>query len=185
MPDDVLRIAEELSVMLAARGIESVLIGAAAMAVHGYPRSTVDVDLGTAVEPTPKLSWFAKELRERGYQAELLLPEPEDPLGGVIRVTLGEDSSLDIVNFTNPWHAGAEQILQDAIVKAPPAQEGSGLRVIPLAHLIALKLYAGGPKATADVVELLRANPGLERKKLRDFLAAHGLAARLDQLPQE
>lgn len=30
----------------------------------------------------------------------------------------------------------------------------AGLRIIPLAHLIALKLYAGGMKSKADIVEL-------------------------------
>jgi hypothetical protein len=33
------------------------------------------------------------------------------------------------------------------------------LRIVPLAQLVALKLYAGGLKSKADIVELLRRNP--------------------------
>jgi hypothetical protein len=79
----------------------------------------------------------------------------------------------------NPWNVGAEAIVRDALTKATPLAD-SQIKVIPLAHLIALKLYAGGAKSRSDVFELLRPNPDLDRTKLRAFLHEFGLAGQLD-----
>jgi hypothetical protein len=50
-------------------------------------------------------------------------------------------------------------VIEDAIIEATLAvRPESPLRVAPLPHLVALKLYAGGFKSKADVVELLRRN---------------------------
>jgi hypothetical protein len=182
-PEEILRFADEVAKLLEDHGIRSVLIGAAAMAVYGYVRSTLDVDLGTAVDPTPALTRIADLLKTRGHEVEYRHPDPEDPLGGVVRVRLGDDAGLDIVNFLNPYRAGAESVLNDALDKAKPAEKGSALRVIPLAHLIALKLYAAGPTSRADAAELLRRHPELDRAELRAFLEKHGLADALDQIP--
>ncbi len=149
------------------------------MAVHNYARSTEDIDLATAVMPSPILGSAAEELRTLGYDAEYIHPDADDPLGGMIRITLEEDVTVDVVNFLNPWTVGAEPIVRDALPKGTPL-EAYNLKVVPLAHLIGLKLYAGGSKSRHDVLELLRANPELDRKALRSFLAEHGLAEALD-----
>ena len=151
------------------------------MAVHNYVRSTQDLDLATAVMPSPVLGRVADELRRRGYDAEYTHPDMEDPLGGMIRITLSDDVSLDVVNFFNPWTVGAEPIVRDALTKARPVPE-STLKVVPLAHLIGLKLYAAGNKSKNDVLELIRANPELDLVSLRAFLAEHGLAEALDEV---
>ena len=52
--------------ILAQAGIDSVLIGAAALAVHGYPRATQDLDLATYVEPK-RLAAVALDLRQEGF----------------------------------------------------------------------------------------------------------------------
>jgi hypothetical protein len=46
-------------------------------------------------------------------------------------------------------------------------RSGASLRIIPLAHLIALKLYAGGMKSKADIVELLKRNPDADRDEIQ------------------
>lgn len=167
--------AERIASELGKEKVEACLIGAAAMAVHGYVRATADVDLATAVDPSPTLSRFARALAQLGMDAEYFDPEPEDPLGGVVRIFVTEDSTVDVVNFLNPWHGGAAALVRDAIAKAVPVGKGSALRVVPLEHLIALKLYAGGGKAVGDVEELLRANPGFSKDRLPGFMARFGL----------
>lgn len=46
-------------------------------------------------------------------------------------------------------------------------RSGASLRIIPLAHLIALKLYAGGMKSKADIVELLKRNPDADLDEIQ------------------
>ena len=43
--------------------------------------------------------------------------------------------------------------------------EDSPLKIVPIPLLIALKLYAGGHKSKADIIELLVRNPDLEDGK--------------------
>lgn len=181
-PRAIIQFAERIAGILAREGISTAMIGAAAMAVHGYARSTADLDLGTVIEPTPALTRLAAELREQGLDASYEHPDREDALGGVVRVQLSPDAAIDVVNFLNPYRTGIEKLAREALEKAQPAEDGSPLKVVPLAHLIGLKLYAGGSKAAADVSELLKANPELPVESLRRFLEPHGLAAALDRV---
>jgi hypothetical protein len=57
-----------------------------------------------------------------------------------------------------------------------------GLAVVDLAHLIALKLYAGGPKSMLDVTELLARNPDAHRNAIRAVCERFGLAQEWDDL---
>lgn len=53
-PDQpALAFAERIARLLSENSIDAVLVGAAAMAAHGYVRSTEDIDFGTAVEAWP------------------------------------------------------------------------------------------------------------------------------------
>jgi alkanesulfonate monooxygenase SsuD/methylene tetrahydromethanopterin reductase-like flavin-dependent oxidoreductase (luciferase family) len=56
--------------------------GAVAAAVHGYPRSTRDLDLAVHVLPS-RLEEIASRLRDAGFVVELRMPDGRDPLGGV------------------------------------------------------------------------------------------------------
>jgi hypothetical protein len=61
---------------------------------------------------------------------------------------------------------------------------GSRLRLVPLPHLVALKLYAGGMKSRADIVELLVRNPNADTTAIRE-LCLHWQLGGLDQLIEE
>ena len=63
--DQTFLAAEKIVAILARAGIDSALIGAAALAAHSYPRSTEDLDLATGVEPR-RLSEMASDLRREG-----------------------------------------------------------------------------------------------------------------------
>jgi hypothetical protein len=45
-PDEVIRAAEEVTGILESRGVGALVIGAVALAAHGYVRFTEDLDLG-------------------------------------------------------------------------------------------------------------------------------------------
>lgn len=173
-----LQVAERVSEVLEEHGVSSALIGAMALAAHGYPRMTEDVDLATATDPFGVLQLVARTLEAEGFEVKLATPDAQDPLGGVLTVS-GEDSDpVQVVNFLNPLAPGSS-LGADAVASAV-AVEGSRLKVVDLVHLVALKLYAGGPKSLADISELLDRNRDADLEALQRVCRAHGLADDLE-----
>lgn len=165
--EQTLQAAEKIAGILAHQGVESALIGAVALAAHLYPRSTEDLDLAVGVHPG-RLDEIARHLRAAGFTAEVSAPDPQDPLGGVLRVSAEGLDPIEIVNFCNPPAGGFPALVEAALRDAVPYREGTPLRVVTLRHLILFKMYAGGPKSKSDVLELLSRNPGLDLNELRD-----------------
>ncbi len=157
-------------------GVPSALIGAAALAAHGYPRATVDIDLAVATDPFTTLEEARRRIAgEPGVEATLTTPDSDDPLGGVLTVT-GEDfDPVQVVNFLNPLsrrpNPGNEAVR--TATSGPVA--GAPLRLVTLPHLIALKLYAGGYKSKLDILELLARNPSAPLDQIARVCAAFGL----------
>lgn len=74
--------------VLEARAVPAAVVGAAALALHGYARSTADVDVGVAVASLAELRALAEDLRAAlAVDVDLALPDAEDPLGGVVTLT--------------------------------------------------------------------------------------------------
>lgn len=69
-PDRTLRLAAQVAFEADRIGIKTALIGAAALAVHGYTRGTEDIDLATYVLPKTGLAALAQSLKELGLQTE-------------------------------------------------------------------------------------------------------------------
>ena len=175
-----LEIAERVSQVLEEHGAPCALIGAMALAAHGYPRMTEDVDLATATDPFGVLRKVADALRSEGFSVELSEPDAQDPLGGVLTVESKGADPVQVVNFLNPLSTGPS-LGADAVASATAVQD-SGLKVVDLAHLVALKLYAGGPKSIADVSELLERNRDADIDSIRSVCRAHGLEDELTSI---
>jgi hypothetical protein len=158
----ILRAAETVDGILKRHRVGAVVIGAVALAAYHYVRQTNDIDMGVNAD-LPTMRAMAKSLREAGFAAELREPDGADPLGGVIDVT-GPFGLLQIISFADRFPAAIEDALRAAtlVVRA-----GSPLRLVPIPQLIALKLYAGGHKSKADIVELLAHNPDLDLDEVR------------------
>ena len=171
--------AERVAGLLAEQGIGAVVIGAAALAAHRYVRHTEDIDLGVNVA-IRDLATVADKLREAGFDVAWREPYGQDPLGGVIDV-IGPFGLIQIVNFGERFPAVIDGGLADATL---PMLAGGSLRIIPLANLVALKLYAGGMKSKADIVELLRRNPAADRDEIRELCRRYRLRG-LDPLIRE
>jgi hypothetical protein len=152
-PESLLTAAEVVVSVLKEFQTESVVIGAVALAAHHYVRFTEVLDIGMNADQQ-NFRAIAEALRARGFQVRLREPDADDPLSGVIDVECSS-GLIQIVNFGQTFPA----VIEDAIIEATLAvRPESPLRVAPLPHLVALKLYAGGFKSKADVVELLRRN---------------------------
>lgn len=189
-PSGQLRLAEQVAETARRLGIETALIGAAALAVHNYLRGTQDVDLGSAVDPGVHLVSLERELAAQGLHTQLRLPDETDPLGGVLAVWQIEDDDgvpveqVEVVNFVNPFQP-TRSPAQRAIANATALDERSSLRCVSLPDLIALKLYAGARHDLADIVELLVRNPDADLEQIRSAASPFDRAGVLDELIAE
>lgn len=161
-PEAILQAAETVIGILKQHRVDAVVIGAIALAAHHYVRQTDDVDLGVNAN-LPTLRAVTESLRLAGFNAELREPDGDDPLGGVIDVS-GPFGLLQVISYAGRFPA----VIDDALLSATlVVREGSPLRLAPIPHLIALKLYAGGYKSKADIVELLSRNPDVNLSEVR------------------
>jgi len=178
-PEAILRAAEDVVGILKGHRIDAVVIGAVALAAHHYVRQTEDLDLGVNAD-LPAMRALTESFRRAGYTAELREPDGDDPLGGVIDVS-GPFGLLQIISYANRFPA----VIEDALrLSNLVVREGSPLRIVPIPHLVALKLYAGGYKSKADIVELLARNPGVDLDEIRTVCAQYRLEG-LDELLAE
>ena len=161
-PEANLRAAERVADLLDQHGVPAVVIGAVALAAYRYVRYTEDIDLGVDAD-LPCMRKLAAALREEGFTVELREPDGDDPLGGVIDVS-GSFGLVQVVSFADRLPAAIRDALAGDDVRVSP---GSNLRLVPLPQLVALKLYAGGSKSRADIVELLRRNPEADLSPIR------------------
>lgn len=178
-PNDLLRTAEEILGILARHHLDAVVIGAVALAAHHYVRQTDDLDLGVNAD-LPTLRAAVGSLREAGFETELREPDAGDPPGGVIGVS-GPFGLVKIISYAGRFPA----VIEDAVrLSTLVVREGSPLKMVPIPHLIALKLYAGGHKSKADIIELLVRNPALELDEVRSVCARYLLGG-IDELIAE
>jgi len=145
--------AEAVARLANSLGHDLVVIGAAALAGHHYVRLTNDLDLG-GILSLDQLRSLAAVLKQNGYAVALREPDADDPLGGVLDIE-GSFGQIQIVSFYDRFPAVIQDALQEATLRLG---EDSPLRIIPLPHLVVLKLYAGGLKSMTDIVEVLSLN---------------------------
>lgn len=178
-PENLLQAAEDVARILERCGVGCVVIGAVAMAAHQYVRLTHDIDLGVNAD-VQQLREIAECLGAEGYTAELREPDGQDPLGGVMDVR-GGFGLVQIVSFAGRFPVAIEDALQATDL---PLRPGSALKIIPLPQLVALKLYAGGLKSKADIIELLVRNPEANLDEIRAVCGRYRLDG-LDEVLRE
>ena len=132
--------------------VEFLLVGAYALAVHGCPRATGDMDLW--IRPTPENAqrvWRALERfgasRSRLKQEDLMVPENVFQIGVPPR-RIDILTSIDGVAFDEAWCERKEFEI-----------EGRRLSVIGREQLLKNKRASGRPKDLADIA-WLESEPG-------------------------
>jgi hypothetical protein len=151
---ELISYAENVVKLARRLGHDLIVIGAVALASHHYVRITNDIDLAGNLS-LDELGRLADELRKMGYSVEMREPDADDPLGGVLDIT-GSFGQIQVINFHDRFPAVINDALQEATMVAA---EESPLRIIPLPHLVVLKLYSGGLNSMADIVEVLSLEP--------------------------
>lgn len=180
MLDATLEVAERVSATLDRQGVPVVVIGAIALAVHGYPRSTEDLDLAIAVRP-PSLAKLTNELRREGWSVEVRPPDAQDPLGGVVDIRAPGAYLVQVVNFDNSPAGGFPRLVEEAAHTARPLVPNGRLKVVDLPLLVAFKLYAGGNQSRSDICELLDLHPD-RIDEVRERCNVLGLGRRLERI---
>lgn len=159
-----------------ALGIPSAIIGALALAHHGYVRATVDVDLAVSTSFTPHLRELAVRLRALGLVVEERAPDVGDPIDGVLRVRAAADGDpVDVINFDGPRSPGGL-----AVRAATASADGFHYARVP--ELVALKLYAGSRFDRDDAARLLTEASDVDLAEVRRTCDALGLGEALERL---
>jgi hypothetical protein len=137
---------KQLVMTLESRAIDYALCGGVALAIHGAPRATQDIDLLLHAEDLERLRDAA---RSCGFTLESV---PMTFSSGITiqrftKVIDGQSLMLDVLLVS-----GALDSVWSARQQAP--FEGGTVRVVSREGLIALKLAAGRPQDIADVQRL-------------------------------
>lgn len=146
------------------------LIGGLAVIVRGVGRATKDVDFLLDF-PLQQGQALAQLLNDNGLPATFRRGGADDPIVGVIRITLstaGDPIQCDILFPSKAWQAEA---VRNA---APVALEGIAIPVVTTDYLFLLKLFAGGPQDLLDAAQLLKLQSGEERKAWKTRAAKIG-----------
>ena len=114
-----MKLLERVAAILSEQAIPHALIGAAAMAVHGVSRSTLDLDLLVQDRRVLGSSFWGALV---GIAAiDIRIGDGDDPLAGVVRINEGAERGVDVVVGRHRW--------QDDIVRRAIAVGGrAGLR---------------------------------------------------------
>ena len=179
-PPEVTELIATVGDALASLGVRWYVCGAQAVLVWGRPRTSADVDVTVAIDPSAARSFIA-HMEAQGFQVRL-----HDPEGFVVRtrvVPLLHTSTglpLDVV-LAGP---GLEQEFLDRAVEV---NLGDGVRapVITAEDLVSGKILAGRPKDLEDVRGILQQQLGrLDLERIRNVLSALEQAlSRGDLLP--
>lgn len=137
----------EMLKALGAESVEFLVVGAYAVAGHGVPRATGDIDLW--VRPTAgNAARLWRALERFGAPRSRVSPESFTQPDVVYQIGLppnriGFLTTIDSVGFDDAWAA-----------KAPCVVSGIAFNMISLRHLVANKRATGRPQDLADVARL-------------------------------
>jgi hypothetical protein len=179
--DAALTLAREVEEHFRAANEPLLLIGATALAAHGYPRHTEDIDFAVAMPPRD-LERLADTLRSSERTVAYSAPDPSDPLGGVVTVSARDCLPVQVVNFDNPPAGGFPALVRDSLERSSARDpQGTPGRLPTPEDLILFKVYAGGPKSELDILEFLT-RCRVDLPALRKAARGYGISEALEQV---
>lgn len=177
--DQLVAYAEKIAAKAESMGVPLLVIGAAALAGHQYVRLTRDLDLAGNL-PLNIMRDLAEACKADGLEVNLFPPDADDPLGGVLDLQ-GPFGQIQVISFAGRFPA----VIRDALDAGPSMVGDAGhLRLIPLPHLVVLKLYAGGFKSKADILEVLSLNPDQDLNAIEILCDRYGISG-FDEIRRE
>jgi Nucleotidyl transferase AbiEii toxin, Type IV TA system len=137
------------------------LIGGFALMARGIVRATKDVDFLIDM-PLSEAKSLAQSLEREGLHAAFQRGAADDPVSGVIRVTIPartDPVQCDILFPSRAWQSEAVRSAKTVNV------DGFDVPVVQAPDLFLLKLYAGAPQDLIDAANLYM----LQSEKERNF----------------
>lgn len=168
-PSNSPKLLDEIGRLLDEAGARWAAIGALAVAFHGVVRASLDADALISLRGSDiDIDQLGDRLRKRGWKAKTRMGEPGDPLGFVIRVQDKDGNQVDLIGGIRKLDSDFFQRSKRTIV------DGMKLRFASPEDLIALKLFAGGPRDIEDAqgvfqVQAKSLDPDLLRKLCKVF----------------
>lgn len=147
MAHDLRTLLEALANSLDIAGIPYAICGALALAIHGHPRATKDIDLLTTPEHVPGLKAIG---RVHGFTLEALpmtFSSSGITMHRVSRIDNGKLVSLDVLESAGPLAAVWESREKVETERGP-------IWVVSRQGLVTMKLAAGRPQDLADLAQL-------------------------------
>jgi hypothetical protein len=181
--DDTLKIILDITNAIPAK-FDIVLVGGAAVILHGVERTTLDVDLcvySDASSNTNSSAFYdllVKHLPKR-FSARLVCGSkiPDDPLKHdiiFIDDAEGEYERIDLLIARYKWEKeGIEKAIRIEAVPFP---------VLSKPYLIAMKLFASGYKDAHDIATLFGLMSDEEKEKTRELARRIGRDKKLERL---
>jgi len=138
---------DTVTALLDTHNIPHAVIGAAALALHGISRSTVDQDL--LVTDSRVLAEAFWEPVGPPATIDIRRGDDADPLAGVVRLERANERTVDVVVGRFNWQA--------AMLSRAERIKGADrdIPVVRAADLVLLKLYAGGSQDRWDIEQLI------------------------------
>jgi len=158
----------DVAVILRSEGIQYVVIGAMAAAVHGSVRASLDADALVSVTISDAKSLQGKIAKE-GFMTELRIGDVDDPIPALLAISDGFGNRVDLLIGLlglDPAVFGRARMV---------SFDGESLSIVGREDFIAMKAFAGGPLDLADArqaIEFDRA--ALDLELLRRLAARFG-----------
>jgi hypothetical protein len=178
MPSPVVDLLADLTAALDGAEVPWYLFGAQAAILHGVNRLTADVDVSVQLPPTVSTAALVGLIEGRGFRNRIPDSDFVERTRVIPFVHIKTSMPLDVV-LAGPGLE--EQFFTRVGVREI---EGVRVRVASAEDVVVMKILAGRPKDTDDVVSILDANPALDLRYVRDTLAMLEQAlAQSDLLP--
>jgi hypothetical protein len=149
------------------------VIGAMAVAYHGWVRASLDADAMLSLRGSDlDIDQLAEKIRSMGLRPEIRMGEPGDPLGFVLRIMDEAGNQADLIGGIRKLDPG----FWDRVIEEE--WQGARFSFASAEDLIALKLFAGGPKDLEDAEGVIRVQAGsLDPDLLRKLCKGFGARA--------
>jgi len=128
---------------LATQGVRYAVIGAMAAAVHGVVRASLDADAVVTLQAQEARA-LRQSLIEAGYEAQLRVGDPDDPIPALLEVRDRHGNRVDLL-------IGLRGMDPEALNRTRQvALAGTTLEIVGREDFVAMKAFAGGPVDLAD-----------------------------------
>lgn len=129
--------------VLASEKIDYAVIGAMAASVYGVVRASMDADAVLSLA-AQRRSDLERKFKAAGFQTELRVGDPDDPIPAVLQLTDSFENRVDLL-------VGLRGLEPEAFLRTIDVPfQGATLRVVGREDFIAMKVFAGGPQDMTD-----------------------------------